>query len=74
MIFLKCVKMKSLFLWKICNEIEDKFAGPCLFLALYRLYKNPYFGKGFKLIGKINQDLELKERIEQLPIDIKGLF
>lgn len=66
--------MKPLFPWELCGELEDKFAGPFLFLALHRLYKNAYFGKGFKFIGRINRDLELKERIEQLPIDVKRII
>jgi hypothetical protein len=65
--------MKFMFPWEIPEVLEDNFSGPYLFLALYRLYWNAYFGKGFQLTGNTNIHWELKERIEQLPIDIKRI-
>jgi hypothetical protein len=65
--------MKFVFPWEIPEVLEDNFSGPYLFLALYRLYRNAYIGKCFQLTGNTNIHWELKERIEQLPIDIKRI-
>jgi hypothetical protein len=66
--------MGYLFPWEIPEIVEDYYSGPCLFMALYRLYKNAYFGQGFQLSGTHIKDKLLKERIEQLPLDIKRII
>ena len=66
--------MKCVFPWETPEIIEDNFSGPYLFLALHRLYRNAYFGKGFQITGNNKVHQELKERIEQLPIDIKRVI
>jgi len=66
--------MKFLFPWEAPEIIENYFLGPCLFLALYRLYKNAYFGQGFQLCGKYLQNKTLKGRIDQLPLDIRRII
>jgi len=43
-------------------------------MALYHLYNNAYFGQGFQLSGSYIQDKSLKQRIEQLPLDIKQII
>jgi len=43
--------MSYLFLWKVPEILDDYFLEPCLFMALYRLYKGAYFGQGFHLSG-----------------------
>jgi hypothetical protein len=66
--------MKFLFPWEVPEILEDYFSGPCFFMALYRLYKNAYFGQSFQLSGTFIQDKIFKERIENLPLDIKRII
>jgi hypothetical protein len=66
--------MTLLFPWETPEIVEDHFSGPCLFMAFYRLYKNAYFGQSFQLSGTFIQDKILKERIENLPLDIKRII
>ena len=66
--------MRNLFPWEVPELIEDYYSGPCLFMALYRLYKNAYYGQGFQLSGTYIWNKELKERIDQLPLDIKRII
>jgi len=63
-----------LFPWELPDSLEDHFSGPCLFMALYRLYRNAYFGQGFQLSGSFTQDRILKENIEKLPLDVKRVI
>jgi len=63
--------MGWLFPWEVSELVQDYYSGPCLFMALYRLYRNAYFEQGFQLSGSYIQDKNLKQRIEQLPLDIK---
>jgi len=49
--------------------------GPCLFMALYRLYKGAYFGQGFwHLSGTYLRNKEFKNSIDQLPLGIKEII
>lgn len=66
--------MEYLFPWKSSGIIEDYFSGPCLFMALYRLYKNAYFGKGYKFLKEDFCTFELKGQIEKLPLDVKRII
>jgi len=66
--------MSYLFLWKVPKIVEDYYFGPCLFLALHHLYKNAYLGQRFQLSGSYIQDKNLKQKIEQLSLDIKKII
>lgn len=66
--------MSCLFPWETPTIVEDYYFGPCLFMALYRLNKNAYFGQGFQLSGNYIQNKDLKKNIEQLPLDIKRII
>jgi len=48
--------MSYLFPWEVPEIVEDYYSKPCLFLALYQLYKNVYFRQGFQLRGSYTQD------------------
>jgi len=63
-----------LFPWEVPKLLEVYYSGPCLFMALYCLYKNAYFGQEFQLSGSYIQDRNLKQRVEQLPLDIKQII
>jgi len=66
--------MGWLFSRKVSEFLEDYYSGPCLLMALYCLYKNAYFGQGFQLSGSYIQDKNLKQRVEQLFLDIKQII
>jgi len=66
--------MSCLFPWETPEIVEDYFSGPCLFMALYRLYKGAYFGQGFHLSGIYLGNKEFKNSIDQLPLDIKRII
>jgi len=62
--------MNHLFPWEVPELLEDYYSGPCLFMALYRLYKGAYFGQGFHLSGTYLGNKEIKNSIDKLPLDI----
>jgi len=66
--------MSYLFPWETPKIVEDYYSRPCLFMALYRLHRNAYFGQGFQLSGNYIQNKDLKQNIEQLPLDIKRII
>jgi len=66
--------MEPLLPWEVPELLEDHFSGPCLFKALYRFYRGAYFGQGFQFCGKPIKDKELKNSIDQLPLDIKRII
>jgi len=66
--------MGQLLPWEVPEILEDYFSGPCLFMALHRFYKGAYFGQGFQLTGEYIKDKELKNSIDQLPVDIKRII
>ena len=51
--------------------VEDYYSTSCLFMALYNLSRNAYFGQGFLLNRNYIQNQDLKQKIEQPPLDIK---
>lgn len=65
--------MVRLFPWEVSEQLDNHYSGPCLFSALYRLYKGAYFGQGFHLSGNY-LNLELKTFIDKLPLDIKRII
>ena len=60
--------------WEMPEILKDFYIGPCLFMALYRFYKNAYFGQGFHLSGKHIKDNTIKTFIDQLPLDLKRII
>lgn len=59
--------------WEIPELLDNYYSGPCLFAALYRLYRGAYFGQGFHLSGNYINNFELKNSIDKLPLDIKRI-
>lgn len=63
--------MNTFFPWEVPRTLEDYYSGPCLFMALYRLYQGAYYGKRYSLIGEPFQIKDFREQIDQLPLDVK---
>jgi len=63
--------MNYIFPWEVPEILEDFFSRPCLFKAVYRLYKRVYLGEGFRIIRNYPRNKDLYDQIDKLPLDIK---
>jgi hypothetical protein len=65
-----------MFPWELdSTQIIRFYDGPCLFSAIYRVYKGAYFRQGFQLCGrKVEKEDNFQELFDKLPLEIKGII